>query len=215
MTILVVGKFDKESLGSNISDGLQALGHTTILFTKGITYWHFEIPILNRVNMIKLTLYELGQKIPGVKKIEFIKLKNLLFKNKKKIDLSIVTHDFLTPNEVDYLKQTTKSPVVMWFPDAIVNFGKAMFLCSNYDALFFKDPYIVHTLRREIKKQIHYLPECCNPVVHKVYPYNETERKKYSCNITTIGNLYSNRLELFKQLHNYNFSIKIWGMIQK
>ncbi len=211
MKVLVIGKFDEESFGNHICDGLIEQGHTPIQFSKGINYWHFKVQSLNRINMIKLAAYNLSQSIPALRTIEFKSLKNILEKFKNEIAFTIVTHDFLTPLEVLEIKKNTKNPVIIWFPDAIVNFGKAMFLAAEYDALFFKDPYIVNTLKREINKPIYYLPECCNPKVHNIYSYNKKDIEKYSCDITTAGNFYSNRFSLFNQLADYYTNIKIWG----
>lgn len=212
MKILIIGKFDAESFGNHISDGLSELGHTSIHFTKGIKYWHFKSPHLNRLNMIKLMGYQFYQSIPFLRNLEFNGLKKVLKEsNNSDIDLVISTHDFLTPSEVNYIKDVAKSPIVLWFPDAIVNFGKAMFLSAPYDFLFFKDPYIVYVLKREMNKNINYLPECCNPNIHKLYKYSEQDKVKYSCEITTAGNFYSNRSVIFNQLADYNFKMKIWG----
>lgn len=212
MKILIIGKFDAESFGNHISDALAELEHSVIHFTKGIKYWHFRSSNLNRLNMIKLMGYQFYQSIPFLRNLEFAGLKKVLNdSNNSDIDLVISTHDFLTPTEVEKIKNTTKSPIVLWFPDAIVNFGKAMFLSANYDFLFFKDPYIVYVLRREMKKNIYYLPECCNPHIHKIYDYGEADKAKYCCDITTAGNFYSNRSVVFNQLAEYNFQMKIWG----
>jgi spore maturation protein CgeB len=211
MKVLVIGKFDSESFGNHICDGLDQLGYSSLKFTKGVKYWHFNIQSLNRLNMVKLAVYNLSQSIPLMRKIEFKSLRKLLDTFKNEISFTIVTHDFLSPIEVQDIKRMTNAPIVIWFPDAIVNFGKAMFLASDYDAFFFKDRYIVDTLCREIKKPIFYLPECCNPIIHNVYTYKYSEIYDYCCDITTAGNFYSNRFALFNQLADYYNDIKIWG----
>jgi spore maturation protein CgeB len=123
-----------------------------------------------------------------------------------------VTHDFLKPAEVDLLANLTGSPIVLWFPDALVNMGRHMFLNANYDFQFFKDPFLVNRLQSDFPdKKIYYLPECCNPRVHKIYQSESADSDKFVCDITTAGNLYSNRVAFFEQLADMNLNIKIWG----
>ncbi len=212
MNILVIGKFDAEAFGLHISETLHEMGHDVVQFQKGIKYWHFRYQALNRLNSIKLQAYRLLQNSSAFQKSEIRSLKKTLQKNSVGgIDFAIVTHDFLTPNEVVLIKEITRSPICMWFPDHIAGFGRSMFLNASYDALFFKDPYQVYVLSREVKKNIYYLPECCNPLVHKIAELNSRDAAKYNCDITTAGNFYANRAAVFEQLSQYNFNIKLWG----
>lgn len=212
MNILIIGKFDKESFGSHIAQTLQSMGHTTINYTKGVKYWHFKTASLNRLNSLKVAGYRLLQNSAKFQEFEYKSLSRTIDTNENgSIDLIISTHDFLTPREVLLLKTKTKAPLCLWFPDHFGTFGRAMFLDSGYDFLFFKDPYIVHILNRELTKKIYYMPECCNPIVHKKYPLTEEDKKKYCCDITTAGNFYAVRSAFYKQFLKYDFDIKIWG----
>jgi spore maturation protein CgeB len=107
------------------------------------------------------------------------------------------------------LKERFEAQIVLWFPDAISNFRKAMFLNAKYDILFFKDLQIVKTLRNEYNLNAYYLPECCNPKYHKKVSLSKEDVAKYECDITTAGNMHTARAALFKNLGNYN--VKIWG----
>ena len=73
------------------------------------------------------------------------------------MDVVIVCHDFLQPEEVAELKRCTHAQISMWFPDSITNFHRGFFMNAGYDAFFFKDPYIVHTLRDVLKSPVYYL----------------------------------------------------------
>ena len=126
-----------------------------------------------------------------------------------KIDLIISCHDFLSFEDSLFLKDLHRVPIVLWFPDSISNFHKHMFMNAHYDYLFFKDPYIVWSLKKDFNINALYLPECCNPVFHKQVSLSERDLKKYSCDICTAGNLYSSRASLFANLTEYE--VKIWG----
>jgi len=125
------------------------------------------------------------------------------------IDLTLVCHDFLRPNEVRRIKDVTGAPAALWYPDHIGNFGRSWFLNADYDALFFKDPFIVHTLGRNLDKPIFYLPECHNPNRHEIAGLSDEELRTFGCDIATAGNMYAYRAEFFAQLCDYD--VKIWG----
>ena len=83
---------------------------------------------------------------------------------------------------------------------------------ANYDVLFFKDKYICQILKNELNLNAEYLPECCNPKYHRIVEINEQDILKYGCDITTAGNLPTNRIRLFEQIAQCNnYNIKLWG----
>src|SRR3989442_945074 len=43
------------------------------------------------------------------------------------------------PSVVRDLKRRTEAKIVLWFPDALVNFNRQYILAADYDAYFFKD----------------------------------------------------------------------------
>ena len=52
------------------------------------------------------------------------------------------------------------------FSDAIVHIGRGYFFAADYDALFFKDHYIVDKLRTKLGwTHVHYLPQACDRVL--------------------------------------------------
>lgn len=207
MNILVVGKFYTEGFAQHIAETLVFMGHSVLRHQPGLSYSTSTNSFIRTVNKVKSSLFDIYTKTPQYH--NSIKKQLLKFADKKDINLTIVCHDFLTPEQVDALRKKTNSPVVLWFPDHIGAFGKSMFLNSLYDYLFFKDPYIVFTLRDELKKPAYYLPECCNPEYHKKVDLDDKDLQKYGCEISTAGNLHANRIALFEHLTGYN--IKIWG----
>lgn len=210
MNILIVGKFSAEHFGFHIADTLNAMDHTTVNFEPTIKEKYPKNRFSRRVHQSRHFLDSALINLASYRERRKRKLKKI-FKNQA-IDLTLCTHDFLYPDEIQIIKEGTKAPIALWFPDPIANFGKAFFLISSYDILFFKDPYIVRMLRDQYnKKNVFYLPECCNPRYHKSIMLSTKDIEKYSCDITTYGSPHNIRSSFFRQLIGFNYSIKIWG----
>lgn len=210
MNILIIGKFSVDQFGYHISDTLKDMGNSILEFDPTLKIKYSRTMIGRRLhqlnNLVANNLTNTQYFIEKRKK----RIKKLI--SDSKIDLTISTHDFLLPDEVVLIKEKSKSPVVMWFPDSVANFGKAFFLIADYDALFFKDPYIVKVLTEQYNlKNVYYLPECCNPKFHKPLQLTQNDMNRYGCDITTYGSPHNIRSSFFIQLSQLNYSIKIWG----
>lgn len=210
MNILVIGKFSPDQFGFHIADTFKDMGHDVVKFEPSLKYKHSKTIIGRRIYQTKFFVYNAVLNAGLLTSHRIKKLTKIL--RTKKIDLTICTHDFLFPDEIEKIKRITNAPLILWFPDAISNFNKAMFLISDYDYLFFKDTYIVKILNENYnKKNVYFLPECCDPKYHKSIILNETDKKKYGCDITTFGSPHSVRSLFFKQLLEFNYDVKIWG----
>lgn len=55
-----------------------------------------------------------------------------------------------------------------------------------------------------------YLPEACNPRVHRTVALSAEERGRYGCDVMIAGTLYYYRQEILRQLTE--FDLKIWGL---
>ena len=207
MNILVIGRFHEEAFGLHIAETLESMDHKVIRFESGLKGSVPRTGVLKRWNDLKVAIYDISQRIPAIRRLEAREL--WLAAKEAGVDLTIVGHDHLMPTEVRELKRLTGSPVVMWFPDHIGQFQRAYFLNADYDALFFKDPYIVHVLSRALSRPIYYLPECCNPRYHRAFDLSDEDLATYRCDVTTAGNMYSYRAAFFAQLSE--FDVKIWG----
>ena len=133
--------------------------------------------------------------------INLVKLNNL--------DFILVTSQYIPPNIVKLMKEIAKVKVAIWCPDSMVNFGRQYIFASDFDAMFFKDPFIVNFISKKLGKKVYYLPECCNPKWHKKVELSAEEKTRYGCDITIACNMYPYRVGLLEQFSNYNF--KIWG----
>ena len=126
------------------------------------------------------------------------------------IDVVLVCHDLLWPEEVAELKRRTGAEIALWFPDSMTGFGRGWFMVAPYDGLFFKDPFHVARLNGVLSGPTWYLPECFNPKRHVLErPLSEMELAQYRCDICTAGNFHSYRAAFFQHLSQYD--VKIWG----
>jgi len=207
MNILLIGKFYEESFGLHISETLVLMGHNTNNYTPGYKETNFFGIVGKRLNQLFYSLYSLSDNITTFRKLHIKKLFRVV--KKGNFDVILVCHDFLRPEEVDLLRNYSNSKIALWFPDSMINFGKAFFMNANYDALFFKDPYIIYSLSDVLKTPIYYLPECYNPNRHRLSNNKLRNTQFYECDITTAGNLHSWRIAFFNNLTKYK--VKLWG----
>lgn len=96
------------------------------------------------------------------------------------------------------------------FSDHIANFGRGYFFAADYDALFFKDRYIVEKLRAKLGwTHVRYLPQACDRELHVTVPLTEEDRARYGCDITLAGFPYLFRNESLRPLIGRD--MKVWG----
>lgn len=194
--VLVIGKFNTENLGLQVAETLNEIGYNALRFAFGHNSPSSGSRIKHRFNQVKRVVHDFTDNLPTIR----AKRMNILWglARKHKIDYVIVCHDFLQPEEVEHLKKLTQAKIAMWFPDALVNFGKGYFMNAAYDGLFFKDPYIVKALLNVPLGPVYYMPECFNPKRHKLT--NPVINDKYICDITTAGNAHSWRVAFYRHL---------------
>lgn len=205
MNILVVGKFYVEGFALHISETLRGMGHSVRRFEPGFKSASGGGTVSHRLDQVRGLLHAATDSLPAIRRHRMRALWSAL--DAGPIDLAIVCHDFLLPGEVVELKRRTGAKIALWFPDALVNFGKGYFMNAPYDALFFKDPYIVARLAGVLESPVFYLPECFNPAKHRL-PGGKIETR-FACDIATAGNSHSWRVALFRHLSGYD--VKLWG----
>jgi spore maturation protein CgeB len=90
--------------------------------------------------------------------------------------------------------------------------GRQFLLGSEYDAVFLKDLYMQDLFSRMIKStSFFYLPEACNPRVHRSVELTLEDRQRYGCDVMIAGTLYYYRQEILRQLTD--FDLKVWGSL--
>ena len=210
MRIIIVGQFGLESFGLHISDTLKKMGHTVVA----------------RIPFNRIADRSSREKISFISKAKSSFNDRLLFAKREsrnhimnrimstisslKCDLIICTKDYFLDYEIKEIKRKSKARIVMWYPDHMVSFGRAPFVNAGYDALFFKDTYIIKELRQIYELPAFYLPECYNPIRHKrIIKENELDKKEFECDISIIGNLHSFRVAILNEIKD--FDVKAYG----
>lgn len=207
MKILVIGKFYTEGFALHIAETLDAMGHGVRRFEPGLRAKPSRGNFGRRLAQVSGTLYSSSDSLPFVRARRIRDLWSVV--EQQPLDLVIVCHDFLWPGEVAELKRRTGAKVAMWFPDHLANFGRAYFMTAPYDALFFKDPYIVYSMKDVLRSPVYYLPECFNPLRHWLPEGEIGSDSRYKCDVTTAGNQHSWRVAFFSHLKEYD--VKLWG----
>jgi spore maturation protein CgeB len=117
----------------------------------------------------------------------------------------------VSPKTIARLRTATRASIVCWCQDQMTTIGRQFLLGSEYDAVFVKDRYMQDLFSRMIRStSFHYLPEACNPRVHRTVELNTGERKLYECDVMIAGTLYYYRQEILRQLTDYD--LKVWGL---
>ena len=120
-------------------------------------------------------------------------------------ELVINTDAHLTPESVAGLRRIG-ARVALWFPDAMVNLGRALMFLAPYDALFFKEPHLVDRLRAMLDLPVYYLPQACNPRCHR--PMVPAGTEPY---LVIAGNMYPSRLRLLERLIAKGIPVRAYG----
>lgn len=204
---LVIGKFYTEGFALHIAETLEWMGHNVSRFEPGRRPSYFSSKLGKRVDQVLDTLHATSDHLPAVRSRRMRELWQVL--EDIALDGVIVCYDFLWPDEVVELKRRSRAWVAMWFPDHLANFHRAFFMNAPYDALFFKDPFIVARLSDVLASPVYYLPECFNPRRHCLPEGNFEKEELYTCDITTAGNSHSWRVAVLKHLSSYD--VKLWG----
>ena len=200
--ILVLGNMQADSFAYHISQNLNNLDFNVTNFSFEPNTYESKSFISKKFNKYFRYVFNQLLNFKFARKIILSSLYKAI-KNEK-IELIISTHDYLWPCEVEEIKKT-KTKICLWFPDPVVNLGKSYFFNCNYDALFFKEPFIVNKIKRLSNLPVYFLPECFNPFAYdipEIKPKPETD-------IVTFGSFYSWRnlqLEIF-----LNYNIKFFG----
>ena len=122
----------------------------------------------------------------------------------------VIQGNFLPPESVRALRGVTHAPIVCWCQDQISAYGRQYILGAEYDAVFVKDRFLQQLFSQVIRStQFHYLPEACNPRVHRTVNITEDEHRAMQCDVLMLGSLYYYRQEILRQLTDLD--LRIYG----
>lgn len=208
MNITVVGSFDTENFGLHIAENLEHMGHQVRRVAS--TKRHDAFQRYGRLNSI-LRVVDRQLHFASAKTRRFVEKPVLAEIGAAPADLVITTFDFFRKEELDVIRKALPGvKIVMWFPDHVKSFDRAFFMTAGYDALFFKDPFIVKNLYDIYEMNVFYLPEAFSKLRHTVTDDFAARQAEYDCDIAMIGSQHSFRVPLLEKL--LDFDIKLYGV---
>jgi spore maturation protein CgeB len=194
MRIGIVGPAWPDSMADNIIDALGAMGHRAVSVGSacppGYSYSSSAAAMLR--NALP-ALDERAQRSIVRAALE------------AECEIVIVTEQRLLPGVVRQLRRN-RVKVALWFPDSLPNLGRQLMLISPFDAVFFKDPYLVRRLSSMLDLPVYYLPEACNPRWHR--PLSTPGTEPY---LVLAGNMYPSRIRLLERLVAHGVPLRLYG----
>ena len=111
---------------------------------------------------------------------------------------------YLMPNIVTRLR-ADGARVAFWFPDHVANLGRQLMFLAPYDALFFKEPRLVHQLRVLLD-----LPTTCLRLATRAGtgPMVPAGTEPY---LVVPGNMYPYRVRLLERLKAKGIPLRLYG----
>ncbi len=92
--------------------------------------------------------------------------------------------------------------------------GRQYLIGSKFDFIFAKDQLLVDRLRNFTSHpEVHYLPEACNPEMHRTVTPTTSDIERFACDVTTAASLYYYRSEILESISD--FDLRIWGPVPK
>jgi spore maturation protein CgeB len=200
LKILVSGQFYPDSFARNIAETARRVGHEVTVVE--------QTPIHRHLNKLWVGFWTIAPRLfPALEARRQRKLVRAA--QEFAPDLILLTHGTLPPEVVRELRGVCSARIAVWYPDNLVNFGRQYLLASDFDAWFFKDPYIARVLREKLSLNAFYLPEACNSVWHRRVELSAEDQRKYGCDLVTASNMYYYRAKSLEPFRNYN--LKMWG----
>ncbi len=201
MRVAVVGQDFPESFSTFIAAALERMGHQAKVFRSPAS-----LIIFNRyIEVATRAVFSFSSS--AARSAERYMARRIL---DWAPDLVISNDINLWPETVVELKKN--GPVVVaWCPDALVNFGRQFFYMAPYDVIFLKDPYVVRHAREFASLPVEYLPEACDPTVHRPVEPTEEERVRFDCDIIHYGNAYPSKVRMLERLVASGYQIKAFG----
>jgi spore maturation protein CgeB len=126
----------------------------------------------------------------------------------------VVLGSQVSPKTMELIRKRTSARIVCWCQDQMTTLGRQFLLASGYDAVFVKDRYMLDLFSSMIRStKFYYLPEACNPRMHRPMDLSERDREMYGCDVMIAGTLYYYRQEILQQLVQQleGIRLKIWG----
>jgi spore maturation protein CgeB len=195
MRIGVVGRVEPDMFGANVIEAVSDAGHEAVPLGPA--------RVSHRLRVMKGVAELSRQALPRLEQRAQSRIVSAAADGACELVISVDAR--LTPESVAALRRTG-ARVALWFPDALVNLGRALMLLAPYDALFFKEPFLVDRLRAMLDLPVYYLPEACNPRCHR--PTVPAGADPY---LVVAGNMYPSRVRLLERLMAKGIPVRAYG----
>jgi spore maturation protein CgeB len=126
----------------------------------------------------------------------------------------VLLGNYTSPATVRKIRAQTGAPLACWCQDHMGTMGRQYLIGAGFDYVFAKDQAMVDLFRRFTGlKEVHYLPEACNPAVHRTAAPTPGDIERFGCDITTAATLYYYRAEILQALIDYD--LRVWGPVPR
>jgi spore maturation protein CgeB len=196
MRIGVIGPVGREEFAENAADALRRMGHAVTQLGPAHPSHHSR----NVHNMADLA----WQALPGLDELAQRRIARASLGAECEVVVNIDLR--LMPGTVTRLKRDG-AKVVFWYPDPVSHMARQLMVLAPYDALFFKEPHVVHLLRANLDLPVYYLPEACNPRWHR--PVGPAGTEPY---LVVAGTMYPVRVRLLERLMAKGIPLKLYGV---
>jgi spore maturation protein CgeB len=201
-TLVIGSHCFTDSMESHVLDALRELGCTAEFFAA------------RAIGGIETSLQKAMQKAANLLLREPERLvERRLFATIERLQpelILVILGSQLSPKTVQLLRARSQAPIVCWCQDSMTTLGRQYLLGAQYDAVFVKDRYMQSEFSRVFRATpFHYLPEACNPRVHRALQLDSAEQARLGCDVMIAGSLYYYRQEIIAALRAFN--VKIYG----
>lgn len=198
------GDMDGDTMEAHVVDGLEGLG-------ANVRYFPFTARRLRRVNrLMELAMTDFGW-------ITSLPVERALLREVREyspILVLLLLGNYIPPATIEKIRGVTAAPIACWCQDHMGTMGRQYLIGAKFDYIFTKDPVMLDLLKRYTRiRQVHYLPEACNPKVHRPAELTSDDRSRYECDVATAATLYYYRAEILESL--LDFDLRIWGAVPR
>ncbi|MDA7857897.1 glycosyltransferase [bacterium] len=207
LIIRSIGKEKNNDSGWFYHRALDNLGYENMMFG------HREI--VNKNIKLKKVVNVVSRKITTKNLIDLYKAANkklikaaLNFKPDLILDVSTKT---TTPHLIKQVKEKLKKVLFIGhFGDNPLLYDPPFKSIPYYDYFFVKDTYVLTHLKKLGLDNVYYLPQACDPDIHRpIEDISKEERDYYGNDLSFVGTMYPYRVRILEIFRNYN--LKIWG----
>jgi spore maturation protein CgeB len=133
-------------------------------------------------------------------------------RRKKPSLLFIIDGKIFSKNTLQKIRKTGVC-AANWFTDDPFDFKTSSRICNYYNYFFTHDSYIIPKYTEKGQRNISFLPFACDPRIHCRQALTKFEQKEFSCDVSFVGSIGKQRIELIEKLIDLPIKFKMWGEI--